>query len=201
MTLGELMAALRIGSEPKPAVRTTPDGGYDLAAIMQGAGIDHQRSQYERTMRPGETRSPEELRAMLGEVVLAAGSMAVPGMVPRAEMPRPASAPRQAGLGEGAIRLGRSARDAVMAEMPAPVREFYEWRRSSITSDNPNFMSASRLESALSTLGAARKGEWEYGTLAEAKVEASRAFNALKAKLPKEQRGVLSPLKPLIDEP
>jgi hypothetical protein len=88
MTLGELMAALGVKSSPldmvpaEPGVRTTPEGGLNLGQIMQGAGIDHQRSQYEKTLRPGEARSAEDLQAMLGEVILAAGVEQLPGLAP-----------------------------------------------------------------------------------------------------------------------
>lgn len=52
-----------------------PDYGLTGAQIQPA-----QRSPYERTMAPGETRSAASLRDMLAEVILAAGSGAVPGV-------------------------------------------------------------------------------------------------------------------------
>jgi hypothetical protein len=88
-TLGDLMAAVGVYRGPldylprePTGVRTTPQGGLDLGSIMQGAGIDHQRSQYEPTLRPGETRSREELQSMLWNVVQSAGMESLPGIGP-----------------------------------------------------------------------------------------------------------------------
>jgi hypothetical protein len=46
------------------------------------------KSPYERTLRPGEQRSSEELRDMLAEVILAAGAGAVPGVGPKGQARR-----------------------------------------------------------------------------------------------------------------
>ena len=69
--------ALLQSSQPKPApVRP-------LEQILAGAQISPQRSQYERTMIPGEQRSAQDLQSMLGEVILAAGAGASPVTGPR----------------------------------------------------------------------------------------------------------------------
>ena len=57
-----------------------------LEQMLAGAQIRPlQKSPYEPTLAPGEQRSQEDLRRMLGDVILAAGSMAVPGVVPMQE--------------------------------------------------------------------------------------------------------------------
>lgn len=62
---------------PAPAAAPVPRPGYGL----QCATVQPQaKSPYERTLRPGETRNLAELQDMLGEVILAAGSAAVPGV-------------------------------------------------------------------------------------------------------------------------
>jgi hypothetical protein len=67
-------------SEPVPqGVR--PDFGLStVSGIGQTA-----KSPYERTLRPGEARSAEDLQDMLAEVILAAGSGAVPAAGPRGQ--------------------------------------------------------------------------------------------------------------------
>lgn len=60
---------------------------YGLSTVT---GIGQlEKSPYERTMRPGETRTPENIREMLGEVILAAGAAALPGAVPQSVASRP----------------------------------------------------------------------------------------------------------------
>ena len=62
-----------------------PDYGLSTATgISPGA-----RSAYERTMAPGQRRTPEELQAMLAEVIMAAGSGALPGVQGQARTRRP----------------------------------------------------------------------------------------------------------------
>ena len=67
-----------------PGVRQTgvrSDYGLSTATgISPGA-----RSAYERTMAPGQRRTPEELQQMLAEVILAAGGAVVPGVGPKAQ--------------------------------------------------------------------------------------------------------------------
>lgn len=46
------------------------------------------RSPYQRTLDPGETRTPSQLQEMLAEVILAAGSAAVPAAGPRGQARR-----------------------------------------------------------------------------------------------------------------
>jgi hypothetical protein len=70
--MGNLLSLLQ--SEPE-GVRP----GYGL----QGAQISPQRSAYEPTLAPGETRSREDLLSMLAGVIEAAGMAVVPGVGPR----------------------------------------------------------------------------------------------------------------------
>lgn len=66
---------LLLGRPAQPVPQ--PRLGYGLA----GASIrPMQKSPYERTLRPGETRNLSELQDMLGEVILAAGGGALPGV-------------------------------------------------------------------------------------------------------------------------
>jgi hypothetical protein len=58
-------------ARPKPGPRLTPSGELDIASILRGSEIKPmQKSPYERTMRPGETRSAGDLQDMLAEVTL-----------------------------------------------------------------------------------------------------------------------------------
>jgi hypothetical protein len=50
---------------------------------LRGAQISPQKSPYEPTLAPGETRSREDLQSMLWAVIEAAGMEAVPGVGPR----------------------------------------------------------------------------------------------------------------------
>lgn len=85
MTLGELMAALS-GKRPEPQVRTSPDGGLNLREILAGSQVQpSMKSPYERTMRPGETRSAGDVQDMLAEVILATGGAVVPGVGPQGQ--------------------------------------------------------------------------------------------------------------------
>jgi hypothetical protein len=70
--MGNLLSLLR--REPE-GVR--PDYG------LTGAQISPQRSAYEPTLAPGETRSREDLLSMLAGVIEAAGMAVVPGVGPR----------------------------------------------------------------------------------------------------------------------
>jgi hypothetical protein len=88
-TLGDLMAALGVRRGPldmvprEPAARVSPDGQLDIGAIMAGARVGQTaKSQYEPTLRPGEKRTPEELQAMLWNVVQSAGMESLPGIGP-----------------------------------------------------------------------------------------------------------------------
>jgi hypothetical protein len=88
-TLGDLMAALGVRRGPldmvprEPAARVSPDGQLDIGAIMAGAQVGQTaKSQYEPTLRPGEKRTPEELQAMLWNVVQSAGMESLPGIGP-----------------------------------------------------------------------------------------------------------------------
>jgi hypothetical protein len=88
-TLGDLMAALGVRRGPldmvprEPAARVSPDGQLDIGAIMAGAHVGQTaKSQYEPTLRPGEKRTPEELQAMLWNVVQSAGMESLPGIGP-----------------------------------------------------------------------------------------------------------------------
>lgn len=101
LTLADILAALQ--GQPTGAaqpVRTTPEGGLDLRAILAGAQVDQQRSPYERTMRPGETRSVGDVQDMLAEVILAAGGAVVPGVGPRAAARRSPGGRVAPGVGE-----------------------------------------------------------------------------------------------------
>jgi hypothetical protein len=62
------------------------------------------KSPYERTLRPGEERSSEELRDMLAEVILAAGAGVVPGVGPKGQA-------RRVPGGRGSYRQRMSALD------------------------------------------------------------------------------------------
>jgi hypothetical protein len=65
---------------------------------LTGAQISPQRSQYEPTLAPGETRTADDLRSMLGEVILAAGAGASPVTGPRGvELARTAARVRPGG--------------------------------------------------------------------------------------------------------
>lgn len=66
--------------QPKRPVSVRPDYGLTGAQVLQT-----QKSPYERTLRPGETRSAEDLQGMLAEVIMAAGSNALPGAGPRGQ--------------------------------------------------------------------------------------------------------------------
>lgn len=79
--LQAIMAMLQ-GQRPQPSV-VRPDYG------LTGAMISAQRSPYEPTLAPGETRSRDELRSMLGGVIEAAGMAVVPGVGPRQIEMRP----------------------------------------------------------------------------------------------------------------
>jgi hypothetical protein len=88
-TLGDLMAALGVRRGPLDMVpreagpRVAPDGQLDIGAIMAGAQVGQTaKSQYEPTLRPGEKRTPEELQAMLWNVVQSAGMESLPGIGP-----------------------------------------------------------------------------------------------------------------------
>jgi hypothetical protein len=76
MTLADIIA-VALGSPWNPTVKQTgvrPDYGLSTAT-----GISpQQRSPYQRTLDPGETRSAGEVQDMLADVILAAGG--VPGM-------------------------------------------------------------------------------------------------------------------------
>lgn len=71
---------------PQP-VSVRPDYGLTGAMVQAQA-----KSPYERTMRPGETRSAGDLQDMLAEVILAAGGAVVPGVGPRGAARRPPAA-------------------------------------------------------------------------------------------------------------
>ena len=93
-TLKDLLTRY-LGTGWAPGVQQTgvrPDYGLSTATGINPAA----RSVYERTLAPGEKRSAESLRDMLAEVILAAGSVAVPVAAPRgqarkspSERPRP----------------------------------------------------------------------------------------------------------------
>ena len=86
-----LQAIMSLLQAPKPR---QPAQMRPLEQILAGAQISPQRSQYERTMIPGEQRTAGDLQSMLGEVILAAGSMAVPGVGGRPVRQAPAARPR-----------------------------------------------------------------------------------------------------------
>lgn len=79
--LQAIMAMLQ-GQRPQ-VTQVRPDFG------LTGAQIGPQRSPYERTMASGETRSAQDLQSMLGEVILAAGSGALPAIGPRGQARQP----------------------------------------------------------------------------------------------------------------
>jgi hypothetical protein len=101
-TLGDLMAALGVRRGPldmvprEPAARVSPDGQLDIGAIMAGAQVGQTaKSEYEPTLRPGEKRTPEELQAMLWNVVQSAGMESLPGIGPhRAPVMAPGARPK-----------------------------------------------------------------------------------------------------------
>ena len=72
MTLQELMAMMQ-GQRAQPLPVRSDYG-------LTGASISPQRSPYERTLAPGDKRSSGDLQNMLAEVIMAAGSAAVPGV-------------------------------------------------------------------------------------------------------------------------
>ena len=189
LSLGELIDALtrlRGGWNPDVPYGVRPGFG------LQGASIQPQgKSPYETTLAPGEQRTPEELRSMLGEVVLAAGAGAVPGGIE----------PMRAGRGlrpPGA--LGRESLEAVKAQINPDVWRFNQWRLENVKPEDPYFMAAHRLETAMNTLHEVKAGRWDQITLGEAKSEARKAFNNFKTKLPKEQRGILWPFAVTLKE-
>ena len=87
----DLLTGYRSPLDRLPAQPTgvrTSGGEANLAAILAGAQLQQQqKSQYEPTLAPGERRTPEELQAMLANVIEAAGMAAVPGVGPH-EMAR-----------------------------------------------------------------------------------------------------------------
>jgi hypothetical protein len=84
------MALLQGQTQQPSTVR--PDYG------LTGAMISAQRSPYERTLAPGETRTAGDLQSMLGEVILAAGAGASPVTGPRGvELARTAARVRPGG--------------------------------------------------------------------------------------------------------
>lgn len=79
-SLLDLMMGTRGGWNPDvPQEGVRPGYGLETATGI-GRPV---RSEYQRTLDPGETRSPESLQAMLAEVILAAGSGALPGVGPK----------------------------------------------------------------------------------------------------------------------
>jgi hypothetical protein len=124
MTPAEVQAFLIQTASPQEAPpEPVPQGVRPDFGLSTVSGIGQTaKSPYERTLRPGEARSAEDLQDMLAEVILAAGSGAVPGIGPH-KLPRqnPGSRTRPSGgvwgmtreqfLGNPQITSNANARD------------------------------------------------------------------------------------------
>jgi hypothetical protein len=95
MTPAEVQAFLIQTAAPQEApAEPVPQGVRPDFGLSTVSGIGQTaKSPYERTLRPGEERSAEDLQDMLAEVILAAGSMAVPGIGPH-KLPKQAPGSR-----------------------------------------------------------------------------------------------------------